>query len=242
MKLKSGIYKITNLVNNKIYIGQTVNFIKRKSEHFVKLHKNIHVNAHLQNSYNKYGLDSFVFEIIERCDLKILTEREQFYIDSLKPEYNICKIAKSPLGIKHTKEQNEAKSKRQKGKKKHEGFGEIQRKRLKGIKPSEKCMEAAIKFNKNRIVGKQERENKRNAQLKRKERDGFINSPETRQKLKDSSSINVFVYDLKGNFIGEFKSGKEAAETLKVNNSKISAVINKRRNSTGGYKFYREMQ
>lgn len=41
-----------------------------------------------------------------------------------------------------------------------------------------------------------------------KERDGFINSPEARQKMKEASSIKVFVYDLNNNFIGEYESGK----------------------------------
>lgn len=242
MQLKSRIYKIVNTINNKIYIGQTVNFIKRKSEHFVKLSKSIHVNSYLQNTYNKYGVDAFIFKIIEECEINILTEREQFYIDSLKPEYNICKIAATTLGIKHTIEQNKAKSDRQKGKKKHENFGKIQHDRLKGIKPSDHCMEQAKIAATNRIHSQEEREKKRQSQLKRKERDGFINSPEARQKMKEASSIKVFVYDLNNNFIGEFESGKEAAKKLGISNTKISAVIKGNRKSTGGYKFYRELQ
>ena len=60
--------------------------------------------------------------------------------------------------------------------------------------------------------------------------------------MKEASSIKVFVYDLNNNFIGEFESGKEAAKKLGISNTKISAVIKGNRKSTGGYKFYRELQ
>ena len=46
----TGIYKIINLVNDKIYIGSAVNFVKRWNEHKRKLHLNIHHSSKLQNS------------------------------------------------------------------------------------------------------------------------------------------------------------------------------------------------
>jgi group I intron endonuclease len=54
----------------------------------------------------KYGHSTFKLEILEYCeaDRLIILEREQYYIDLLKPEYNILKIAGSPLGYKHTEE------------------------------------------------------------------------------------------------------------------------------------------
>ena len=200
-----GIYKITS-PSNKIYIGQSVDILRRKKQ-YEKLYYSSKQPA-IHNSILKYGWNNHIFEIIEECEINILTEREQFYIDSLKPEYNICKIATTTLGIKHTIEQNKAKSDRQKGKKKHENFGKIQHDRLKGIKPSDYCIEQAKIAATNRIHSQEEREKKRQSQLKRKERDGFINSPEARQKMKEASSIKVFVYDLNNNFIGEYESGK----------------------------------
>lgn len=101
MKQKSGIYKIMNIVNNKIYVGSAVDLRKRKSQHFSNLKNNKHVNKHLQSSYNKHGLENFKFEILEYVkDKEMLIEREQYYIDTLNPEYNICKIAGSCLGLK----------------------------------------------------------------------------------------------------------------------------------------------
>ena len=60
-----GIYCITNTVNNKIYIGSSVFIQSRKLYHFNSLKNNKHVNKYLQSAYDKYGLESFKFEIIE---------------------------------------------------------------------------------------------------------------------------------------------------------------------------------
>ena len=59
------VYKIKNLVNNKVYIGSTVNTKNREYKHFWMLNKGIHDNEHLQKSFNKYGSKNFVFEIVE---------------------------------------------------------------------------------------------------------------------------------------------------------------------------------
>ena len=101
---ESGIYRIRNLTNNKFYIGSAVNLNKRKNQHFHYLRNNKHHNKPLQNSYNKYGESSFIFEIMCFCYKEDLIKNEQFYIDKYKPHYNICKIAGSSLGRKPTKE------------------------------------------------------------------------------------------------------------------------------------------
>lgn len=62
------IYMIKNKVNNKVYIGQTKSIEIRWKEHINKLKANKHVNVHLQNSWNKYGLDSFEFLIIDSAE------------------------------------------------------------------------------------------------------------------------------------------------------------------------------
>lgn len=76
-----GIYKITNKANGKIYIGQTVNYEKRKRNHLYYLKRNNHFNLYLQNSFNKYGVDSFSFELIDECNVDELDEKERYYID-----------------------------------------------------------------------------------------------------------------------------------------------------------------
>lgn len=90
------IYQIRNIVNDKIYVGSAVNFPNRKSQHLCLLRKNKHPNQHIQNSWNKHQEHDFVFELLEHVDDKQkLIEREQFYIDTLIPEFNIHRIAGS---------------------------------------------------------------------------------------------------------------------------------------------------
>jgi len=89
-----GIYKIVNTINNKVYIGQTnESFQKRYWNHRWKLNNNSHDNQHLQLSWNKYGADAFIFEVIECIDdSKLLNTREIYWIDIYKSRglsYNI---------------------------------------------------------------------------------------------------------------------------------------------------------
>ena len=62
-QLNSGVYQIRNTVNGKVYIGSAKHFNKRKSQHFHYLKTNKHHSQKLQRSYNKYGIQNFVFEI-----------------------------------------------------------------------------------------------------------------------------------------------------------------------------------
>jgi len=104
----SGVYKILNKENNYIYIGSSKNMSKRWSIHTRELKKNLHKNNYLQKAFNKYGKENFIFEIVEVVsDFNNLIIREQFYIDTLKPKYNIRKIAESNLGLLHSKETKE---------------------------------------------------------------------------------------------------------------------------------------
>ena len=75
------IYKITNIKNGKLYFGQTKNFKVRKYTHLNALKRNAHHNPHLQSAFNKYGVEAFKFEIIEKCSIDTVDEREIYYID-----------------------------------------------------------------------------------------------------------------------------------------------------------------
>lgn len=85
----SCVYQIRNLKNGKIYIGSTKNFQKRKLRHIQCLKNNYHHNIHLQRSYNKTGLQNFVFEILEECLEKELFTKEKYWIKKINPDYNI---------------------------------------------------------------------------------------------------------------------------------------------------------
>ena len=83
----SGIYKITNLITNEFYIGSSKNIESRWAYHKAKFKSNEETFNKLYLDFKKYGLESFKFEIIERCSTNI-KEKEQEYIDKLKPIYN----------------------------------------------------------------------------------------------------------------------------------------------------------
>lgn len=90
LKDSKGVYCI-HCLNGKDYIGSTtVNFRTRLLRHLRELKSNKHHSLHLQNAFNKYGIDSFSISLIYIGDNgeKILTE-EQWYIDNLKPEFNM---------------------------------------------------------------------------------------------------------------------------------------------------------
>ena len=73
------IYKITNNINRKIYIGKTTRTIKERwKEHLKKI--NYEKNK-FYNALNKYGIDNFIIEEIEECDDDILNEQEIYWIN-----------------------------------------------------------------------------------------------------------------------------------------------------------------
>ena len=61
-------------------------------------------NRLIDRALLKYGFSNFTLEILEYCNEENILEREQYYMDLLKPEYNIVEIAGSTLGYKHTPE------------------------------------------------------------------------------------------------------------------------------------------
>lgn len=114
---KSGIYKILNLITNKFYIGSSNNIKHRWTIHKSSLRNNKHHSQKLQNAWNKYGEENFSFLILEHCDISEIQAKEQFYIDTLSPTYNVREIAESNRGVVRSKEQKQYLSKLYKGKK-----------------------------------------------------------------------------------------------------------------------------
>ena len=98
--MKSGIYQIKNLVNNKRYIGSAVILSRRHSQHILHLTLGDHKNAHLQSAWNKYGAASFDFQVLEYCEEADLITLEQIWIDKFDFNmlYNLCPTAGSQLG------------------------------------------------------------------------------------------------------------------------------------------------
>jgi len=100
--MSSGIYIIQSvLFPARQYVGSAVDFAVRKMVHESQLIAGTHFNAKLQNHFNKYGIDDFLFLKVEKCPREQLLIREQHFIVKLQPYFNICQIAGSRQGCKN---------------------------------------------------------------------------------------------------------------------------------------------
>nr|QDG01229.1 GIY-YIG endonuclease [Scytalidium sp.] len=102
-KNKAVVYRWTNNVNQKTYIGSSVNFSVRLYKYYSVKHLMKH-NTAIHNALLKYGHSNFTLDIIEYCEGVDPIIREQYYLDLLRPEYNILEQAGSSLGFKHSEE------------------------------------------------------------------------------------------------------------------------------------------
>jgi group I intron endonuclease len=103
---ESGIYQIQHKVSGKMYIGSSANIRVRLARHRLMLNQQKHPNSHLQNAWNKYGSDGFLFATVAIVDKQHLLLEEQALLDGLKGRlYNQSVVAGSPMrNRKHTAE------------------------------------------------------------------------------------------------------------------------------------------
>lgn len=103
---RPGIYVIYRRgAEGRAYIGSAVNIRKRWGVHLCQLRGGYHHSPALQNAWNKYGEGEFSFAVLENVDcVDDLIPREQSWLDACSPEYNICKVAGSHLGVKRSVE------------------------------------------------------------------------------------------------------------------------------------------
>lgn len=86
---KSGVYIIRCLVTDKCYIGSSINLRRRYREYHSDYKNRKCHNKYLQNSFNKYKLSNFSFDVLEFCEASELLDREKYYIYINKPDYNL---------------------------------------------------------------------------------------------------------------------------------------------------------
>src|SRR5690606_37979296 len=89
---KGGVYQIRNLRNGKVYIGSAKFFKQRANQHQQRLNQGKHHNKHLLASWNKWGSNNFLFEVLEVVEGDKLqrTKREQFYINQYLDKWEQC--------------------------------------------------------------------------------------------------------------------------------------------------------
>ena len=184
-----GVYIIKSTIKpNRVYVGSSINIIKRWKNHLSSLRYNKHKSKKLQNHYNKYGLEDLQFSIILECEIDILIKNEQYYLDLYCPYFNTCKIAGNTLGYKHSKD-TRAKMKKPKSEEHKKKLSEIRQGCIpwnKGIK-NIVCKQLIIKIRKPRSE-----EHKHNISLARKgsvpwnknRTDLPKHSEETKQKMR----------------------------------------------------------
>lgn len=109
--MRKGIYLITNLENNKKYVGKSLDISRRFNEHRMNLNRGTHCNSYLQNAWDKYGEDSFSFSVLEivkdgenidKLELEWLTRLD---LNNREKGYNLCIPREDYAGVgKHSEE------------------------------------------------------------------------------------------------------------------------------------------
>lgn len=100
---KVGVYLWINNENGNKYVGSSVNLSVRMYTYY-SLRSLAKSNRPIDRALLKYGFSVFSFYILEYCTSENVLEREQYYLDLIKPEYNIVEKAGSTLGYKHTED------------------------------------------------------------------------------------------------------------------------------------------
>ena len=91
-----GIYKISCLQDSRVYIGSSKHIKRRWSQHVKELNKGTHRNYNLQEDWDAYGDESFVFDVLEETENLIV--REQLYLDKFLDNcYNISLKVTNPM-------------------------------------------------------------------------------------------------------------------------------------------------
>lgn len=189
--MNSGIYQILNIENQKRYIGSSENLSKRLANHKRSLSLNKHKNPHLQQAWNKYGEQSFKFEILLLCEPQDLLVNEQMYFDfyPVSGLYNICLFAGNTKGYKHNEVSKEKISQRSKGNTFGKGCVHTKEHRRKiseslkknGYKISEETKRKISEAKKGKPVPDERKE-----RIKR-----TINSPEFKERTKETERLRV---------------------------------------------------
>jgi group I intron endonuclease len=226
--MNTGIYKISSKTKFSIYIGSAFNIESRWNRHLKDLKQNKHHSTYLQRHYNKYGIEDLVFEILEICKKEELIIKEQIYLDSLKCNFNTCKIAGSCLGIKRNEEFKKKISEKVSG----------VNNPTYGLVRTKEWRDKISKANSGKISGfkgkNHSKENKDRMSVLAKNR---VFSEETKIKISNKAKIKVMQYDKSMNFIKEWNSIKEASQSLNIDSGSIVHVLKNKPNckSAGGF-------
>lgn len=223
-----GIYKITNLINGKSYIGQSINIKRRFWDHRCISHES---NRHLKYALKKYGKDNFKYEVLEECLEDELDAKERHYIETLKPEYNVTNGGQDSL---RRYPEDVRKKISNKSKEQWENMTDEERQHrithnLTGHSVGYAMSEETKAKLRDKNLGKKqspETIEKRKQTMLEKKRNGY---------RQDNSSHMKRVKCIETNEV--FKSVKDAAENIGVDPSSVSSMLKGRQKTVKGFHF-----
>jgi group I intron endonuclease len=195
----TGIYKITNLINEKVYIGQSINIEKRFISY--KNLRNCKRQKKIYASLNFYGIENHTFEIIKECCIKELNYYERHY----QEYYNV--LGDLGLNLKYTKTNDKSGSLSDETRKKISEF-------QKGRKHSEETKEKMSQSQKGKIFSEDTRKKLSESATGRKL------TEETRKKLSEKRKLRITKNETRK------KISKNNANSKKVINNKTGETYN----------------
>ncbi len=207
-----GVYKITNKINGKMYIGASINIKSRKKDHFKReTSKRFDGRMPLYREMDHYGRENFSFDILEETSLEMLSEREEFFIskyDSVANGYNQSYKAEPMRDDEIKKRHGKRLSDWNKEQWQNEEYRRERSKR-------------SSEYQKERLKSPEYLAEK-SKQLK---------------KYTDSIKKPIEQYDKQGNLIAVYNGVREAERATGIGSAQISAVAlgKPRRKSAGGF-------
>lgn len=228
--LKSGVYKIYNKLNGRIYIGSAKEFKSRYKGHIYSLRNNKHSNKFLQNDFNKCGEENFVFEVLEVVagDKLIRTNREKeliaIYHDNCKNCYNQQKDPTSKERSCFSKTPESTAKKRSENAKKlwsNPKYKENISKKIKEFYSIEENKKERLHIN---ILSRSKPEYREKLSVSHK-----------KLAIEQGRNEPITQWTKTGQFVNEFISINEAANITKIPQSNINYCCLGKRNSAGGF-------
>jgi group I intron endonuclease len=243
---EGGVYRIVNLTNGKVYIGSTKGFKQRAYQHETRLNSGRHHNKHLLASWQKYGTEKFLFEILEVTNGTLVERRkaEQRYVDLYLKNWEECYNLNRYVALgdgpwSKTPELTRLKMRIAKLGKPRGPQGEETKRKIGLANSGKKRSKEELARLKIAMLGKRHSlktrrrisETMKRKNLKPPSWKGKQHSEATKEKM----SKTVYQLDSSGSLISTFTSTQQASLSTGVDSGSISKCCNGKRKAAGGF-------